>query len=219
MKKLMVLGIILITGSSLRAQDPITEVIKAGITKVIKAVDLRIQRLQNETIRLQNAQKVIENTLAKLHLDDISGWVDKQRTLYRDYFDELQKVKAAVKYYHRVKELIELQAAMISIYKQAIGLFKQDSHLRAAEIEYISDVYSGIFDASVKQLDAVQIVLSSFTTSMTDAQRMEAIDKATLELRRQYDELNRFTSEVKYISIQRSADANEIKKTKSFYGL
>ena len=39
------------------AQDPIIEVIKAGVKKVIKAVDLKIQRLQNKTIWLQNAQR------------------------------------------------------------------------------------------------------------------------------------------------------------------
>ena len=38
------------------AADPILEVIKQAVIKVIKAVDLMIQRLQNVTIALQNAQ-------------------------------------------------------------------------------------------------------------------------------------------------------------------
>ena len=37
------------------AQHPITLIIKEAITKVIKAVDLKIQRLQNKTVWLQNA--------------------------------------------------------------------------------------------------------------------------------------------------------------------
>ncbi len=65
------------------AQDPITLIIKEGIVKVIKAVDLKIQRLQNKTIWLQNAQKTLENSMSKLKLDEISGWVEKQRTLYK----------------------------------------------------------------------------------------------------------------------------------------
>ena len=72
----------------------ILEIIKAGVKKVIKAVDLKIQRLQNKTIWLQNAQKTLENTLSKLKLDEISDWTKRQKTLYKDYFDELAKVKS-----------------------------------------------------------------------------------------------------------------------------
>jgi hypothetical protein len=43
--------------SGATAQIAVLEVINAGVKKVIKAVDLKVQRLQNETIWLQNAQK------------------------------------------------------------------------------------------------------------------------------------------------------------------
>src|SRR3954462_6349488 len=78
------------------AQDPITEIIKAGIKKVIKAVDLKIQRLQNQTIWLQNAQKVIENTMSVVKLNEITDWVEKQRVLYKDYYNELWQVKNVI---------------------------------------------------------------------------------------------------------------------------
>src|SRR5687767_4806526 len=94
MKKCVVIFIVFnFLWDSVMAQAGIAEVIKAGIVKVIKAVDLKIQRLQNETIWLQNAQKTIENELSKLRLGEIADWVEKQRTLYADYFDELQQVK------------------------------------------------------------------------------------------------------------------------------
>src|SRR3954452_7882097 len=85
--------LILLSKGDVKAQDAIAEVIKAGIKKAIKAVDLKIQRLQTKTIWLQNAQKVIENTMTKVHLEEIAGWVEKQRTLYADYYSELWRVK------------------------------------------------------------------------------------------------------------------------------
>ena len=42
---------------------PILEIVKAVTKKVIKAIDLGIQRMQNKTIWLHIAQKQIENTL------------------------------------------------------------------------------------------------------------------------------------------------------------
>jgi len=83
------------------AQLAIVEVIKAGVKKVIKAVDLKVQRLQNQTIWLQNAQKVLENTLSKLKLTEIADWTERQKELYGKYFDELARIKSAITYYQR----------------------------------------------------------------------------------------------------------------------
>ena len=70
---------------SAEAQIPVADIIKQGITKVIKAVDLEVQRLQNKTIWLQNAQKVVENSMSELHLNEIRDWVQKQKVLFRFY--------------------------------------------------------------------------------------------------------------------------------------
>src|SRR5690606_24981124 len=60
--------VILAVGGFLRtnAQIGLAEVIRAGIKRVVRAVDLKVQRLQNRTIWLQNAQKVLENSLSRL---------------------------------------------------------------------------------------------------------------------------------------------------------
>jgi len=80
---LMFFSMVLATKGT-EAQIPIADIIKEGVKKVIIAIDLRIQRLQNETIWLQNAQKTLENQMSKLKLGEISDWVEKQRKLYDD---------------------------------------------------------------------------------------------------------------------------------------
>src|SRR4051812_29310985 len=111
MKKISFLLLIVLACLNVQAQDPVTAVIKEGIKKVIKAVDLQIQRLQNETIRLQNAQKLIENTISEMHLKDISDWTQRQKNLYEDYFDELQKIKTTISSYHKVRSIIDKQSS------------------------------------------------------------------------------------------------------------
>ena len=112
--------------------------------KVIKAVDLKIQRLQNKTIWLQNEQKVMENTMSKVKLGEISNWAEKQRNLYSEYYDELWKVKSIISYYHSVKEVIKKQELLVKEYKKAWALFRQDKHFTAKELSYMADVYKGI---------------------------------------------------------------------------
>ena len=59
---IMLLGTITLIGTPVqeaKAVIPILEIIRQAVIWVIKAVDLMIQRLQNKTIWLQNAQKVL----------------------------------------------------------------------------------------------------------------------------------------------------------------
>ncbi|MFN0290136.1 conjugal transfer protein TraI [Pedobacter helvus] len=203
------------TGAS--AQFAIAEVIKAGVKKVIKAIDLKVQRLQNETIWLQNAQKVVENQLSKLKLGEISDWTDKQRNLYAGYYEELVRVKSAISTYKRVRDLATTQAAILQEYKWAISLFKRDKHFSVGEILHMEEVYKGILEASIKNLDQVFIVVSSFKTQMDDAKRLELIDQAASRMDKNFSDLKQFNDQNITLSIQRAKTAIEVKTLKELY--
>ncbi len=224
MKKLFVFLSFVLVGTIVpinkaSAQDPITLIIKEGIKKVIKAVDLQIQRNQNKVIWLQNAQKTLENTMSKLKLDEITGWVDKQKTLYKDYYEELQKVKAIVSYYKRIKEITEKQVRLVEEYKRAWGLFKQDKHFNVDELSYMQLVYSGILDESVKNLDQIFIVINSFQTQMNDAKRLEIINAAADRIDVNYNDLKMFNQQGIVMSLQRAKAQNDVDVVKKLYGL
>ena len=92
--KSVVFGCCLLLTVSLQAQIPIVGTV---ISKVVKAIDLKVQRLQNETLVLQNIQKKIENKLHTLKMAEIAGWTQKQKAIYEHYFEELGQVKAVIK--------------------------------------------------------------------------------------------------------------------------
>lgn len=218
MKKIMIALTLLLSVHS-RAQFPIAEIIKAGIQKVIVAVDLKIQKLQNKTIWLQNAQKTLENVLSKTKLTEISSWVEKQRKLYDEYFQELKKVKNALSYYHRIKDIIEDQVAMVKEYKAAWALFRQNMNFSASELEYMNEVYSGMLGESAKAIDQLLMVVNAFTTQMSDAARMEIINKAADEMEKGFMDLKEFNNQNKLISLQRASARGEIEYIKKLYGL
>ncbi len=201
------------------AQAEIIAVIKAGIVKVIKAVDLKIQRLQNQTIWLQNAQKTIENELSKLKLQEIGEWVEKQRTLYADYFDELQQVRSVIAYYHRVKAITGMQVRIVREYRRAYDLFKQDTHFTVDEIDFMGKVYAGILQKSIDNMQQVQLVVNAFTVSMSDAERLRIINEAADAVEENYMDLRTFNRENQVLSLQRSKDVGEINVVKQLYGL
>ena len=200
-------------------QIPIVEIIKAGIKKVIKAVDLKIQRLQNKTIWLQNAQKTLENTLSKLKLDEISEWTEKQKEQYREYYEELAKVKAIISYYQRIRDITQKQVRLVNEYQHAWQLIQQDDHFTSDEIEYMSEVYSGILEESLNNIDQITLIVQSFTTTMSDAKRLEIINNAADQVDTNYDDLMRFNQQNVLLSLSRAKTSIEVQTVKKLYGL
>jgi hypothetical protein len=205
--------------STVKAQVAIAEAIKLTVTKVIKAVDLKVQRMQNETIWLQNAQKVLENELSKIKLTEISGWTEEQKQLYSSYYAELANVKSIIAYYQRIKDVTLKQAALIGQYKRAWGLFQKDQHFRPEELSYMQKVYSGILDASVQNLDQLLLVINGFKTQMSDARRLELINHAGDQLDTNYSDLQQFNNQNIRVSLQRSRDAADTRLIKALYGI
>ncbi|SHH08603.1 conjugal transfer protein TraI [Flavobacterium johnsoniae] len=201
------------------AAIPILEIVKAVAKKVIKAIDLRIQKLQNKTIWLQNAQKKTENILSKLKLDEISDWTQKQKELYKNYYEELAKVKSIITYYQRIKDISEKQVRLVDEYERAWNLFQKDAHFNSSELDYMQSVYSGILNESLKNIDQIFLVLDSFTTQMSDAKRLEIINAAADQIDANYDDLTLFNRQNILLSLQRAKTEHDVKSVKQFYGI
>lgn len=197
----------------------IAAVIRAAVIKVVKAIDLMIQRIQNETIGLQNAAKVLENKLSKLKLAEIAQWTQKQREQYRKYFDELWKVRNTIATYKRVRMIIERQKDIVAEYKFTWHMVNQDKHFTREEIDYMYRVYTGILNESVYNLDQILLVINSFKTQMSDAKRLEIINKAGDEIDKNYYDLKQFNNQNVELSLSRAKDQHEIESVKKLYGL
>ena len=225
MKKLMVIlplstmTLFVSLPSRASAQVAVIEVIRAGVKKVIRAMDLKVQRLQNETIWLQNAQKVLENQLSKLKLGEIADWTERQRELYGKYYQELWEVKSTIVYYNRLRELTARQLEIVEEYKWAWNLFNKSGHFSADDLEVMGKVYSGILQESVKNVDRLFLVVNSFKAQLSDAARLELISGAAAEMERNWAELKRFNRENSLLSVQRAASVEEAAKLRELYGI
>ena len=198
---------------------PIIGLIKDAVAMVIKAIDLRIQRLQNKTIWLQNAQKKVENVLSKVKLDEISNWTQKQKELYKEYYEELAKVKSIITYYQRIRDITQKQIRLVAEYEKAWKLFQRDDHFKADELIYMQKVYSGILNESMNNIDQIFSVVDSFTLQMSDAKRLEIINTAADQIDATYDDLSRFNMQNIQLSLQRAKSNNDVNAIKKLYGI
>jgi hypothetical protein len=201
------------------AQTPFAEIIKQGIKKIIKAIDLMIQRIQNKTIWLQNAQKVLENKLSQLKLAEIAHWSEKQQTQYKEYFESLQKVKVAISTFKRVRIILDRQKQMIQECTFMRSMIQQDNHFTRQEIEFMLRVYTGIAEESIHNLEQLLLVINAFKVQLSDGKRLELINKAGDSIDKTYTDLQQFNAQNIQLSLNRAKDAHEIESVRKLYGL
>ncbi|MBN9293601.1 MAG: conjugal transfer protein TraI [Flavobacteriia bacterium] len=201
------------------AQAGIIEIVKQIVTMAIKAADLAIQKKQNKVIVLQNAQKKIENEMSKRKLREISDWTKKQKEQYEKYFEELRKVKSVISNYKLVKDMLQKQLRMVEEHKKMWQLIRSDGKFTKDEIKYMEGVYDGMLKQSLQNINQIRMVISSYTTKMSDGKRLELINSAARELDRSYDDMKRFNTENAMLRLSRAKDQEEIEKVKSLYGI
>ena len=209
----------LFSGMSARAQIPILDIINAAVKKVIVATDLEVQRLQTQTIGLQNAQKELENDMAQSELTGITGWVQDQRDLFSEYYQELMEVKNAIAAYEAVKEMIDKQGQILAGYRQASAALGQDPHFSAAELAHMQGVLSGIVSQSVRNINLLTEVITSLATQMDDAARLKIIDEAGSGIDGNYNDMAGFSQQCFLLSLERAKDAHDIAETRALYGV
>ncbi|GAB3910379.1 conjugal transfer protein TraI [Mucilaginibacter boryungensis] len=220
-KKISMLTAILVISCSMQlsAQIPIVGLITSAVKKVIVAIDLKVQQMQNKTIALQNAEKELENKMALGNLNDISGWLDKEKKLYADYYRELHQVKSVISTYELVKAVVKQQEQLVNEYHQAFGLFQRDQNFSTDDLNNMRGVYRGILDASVQNLNEVLLAITNLSTSMNDGERLALIHKAATGLQHNLDDLRQYNSGNIQLSLRRAEDQQSRAAIKKLYGL
>jgi len=215
----ILLAIVLVIAPTQKSQAVWWWVVKAAVKKAIKAADLAIQKQQNRVLWLQNAQKVIENTMSKLKLTEISDWTDRQRNLYKNYFEELNKVKLLITYYQRIREITRTQIQLVEEYKHGWRLVRNDKHFTIEEIRDIGRYYDGILNETMQNLEQLGLVVNSFKMQMSDAKRLEIINNVAVQVEQNFIDLRRFNSENAAESMRRAHGIKEVEMVKEMYGI
>jgi hypothetical protein len=157
MKKLVfVAAMMLISrGANSQAIDPVSLV----IAKAIKAIDLKVQRLQNATLVLQFSEQQAADALSKNKLAEIAGWQQQLTELYRQYYVELKTVKRSIAGGSVVRRIFELHQQVLTEY----GRMGKNATAKAS--------YDAALENSMEVLQTVQLVTGS-ALSMKDGDRV-----------------------------------------------
>jgi len=146
------------TGVIAQTLDPVSLI----LSKAIKAIDLKVQRLQNQTLVLQQVQQAAEQKLSRMKLEEICSWHQQLSALYASYFAELKQVKPIISGGTAVRQILALHEQIIAVYGQS----QKNPSTKPR--------YNAILNQSQELVQALQLVLTGQVASK-DAERVTMI--------------------------------------------
>lgn len=155
---------------SLLVQGQSIDPVSIAAAKILKAIDLKIQKLQNETLLLQRAQQLSEQQFSQTALARITDIERKQEALYENYFSELREVKRCISDLPQVRELFTLYASVKSLGRK------------------ISD--PPVLQQAEAIMQSLQTVLKTGSTSMKDSERLLQILDLRSKMEACVDQIN-----------------------------
>jgi len=139
--------------------------------------------------------------------------------LHETFLNSLLQVSPTVKNYKRVADIISTQLKIVKEYKTAFRQFQNSNLFNEGELDYISNVYTNLFNRSVKNLDALATVITSGTLRMSDDERITSIDNIWKTVSDQLSFLRHFNSETKMLALQRAKEQNDVSAERSLFGI
>lgn len=204
MKKILIILVLVITSYKSPAQY-----------KEIMQLALNIEKLAQFKQILTDLKKAYEilnggyNTIKNISKGNFS--------LHKTFLDGLLEVSPAVKKYRRVADIVDLQLLLVREYKSAYNRFKAEPNFTRQEIDYMGKVYKNLFEASLKNLDDLFMVITAKKLRMSDDERLNAIDRIFAEMRDKVVFLRHFNSSTSLLSVQRSKEQQDVDVLRKLY--
>jgi len=167
------------------------------LAKAIKTLDLKVQRLQNETLVLQRLQQVAEQELAKVKLDEIRNWQEQLSALYVGYFAELKEVKPVISSGAMVKSILALEEHVLSEYRKFPNKTEHTEvfHHSKALRRMLAIVLSN--QLSMKDVERLQMLYTLRDAMSRCLERIQSLNQQELLLEAKRMRLQRDAKDVK----------------------
>lgn len=147
----------------------------------------------------------------------ISGISKGNFDLHNVFLSSLMAVSPTVSNYGRVAEILRQQACLVSEYKSTYGRFRQSGTFSPEELAYLATVYSRLVNQSLNGLDELTTILTAGKLRMSDAERLQAIDRLYSGSSDQLNFLRKFNRQGIVLSLQRAKERNDIHTLQKLY--
>lgn len=201
------------------ATAQVLELITLVTNKVIKAIDLHVQEMQNAVIALQNEQRQAENHLSKEKLAEIGDWQKKQKELYANYYASLKQVKPLIGASAIVQNILKQQKTLVEQYNIALSKTQTDPHFTLSEKTTIKQTYVAIINEGSTILDKLEQALRNNNIQATDVERLKLTTQSANQMNALQYKYQTLYSRNLQLSLQRAKDLKDAETVRRLYGI
>ena len=167
---------------------------------------------QSDWAVMRHAALVLDE-LGVRHVDRI---VSAHRTPERLFAFARQRAPQALFGYN--PDYLPQWGRLVKEYKAAMKRFRASDLLNDDELEYIANVYSNLADQSLKNLDALAMVITAGKTRMSDDERIHAVEQIFRDMEDKLSFLRWFNNSGAVLLLQRAKETSDAKVMKKLYG-
>ncbi|MBN9384783.1 MAG: TerB family tellurite resistance protein [Chitinophagaceae bacterium] len=194
----------------------VTSVTRAqSVAQLIEQLSLDIQKLSELKTILKDMQEGYQE-LNKGYIN-IRDIVKGNFNLHKTFLDGLLAVAPPVRQYYKVGAIIDKEKSIILECRSANQRWVTSGLFTSAELEYIQGFYKALSDRGGQCLDRLITVVKAGELRMSDAERMQAIDRVHSEATGLLEGLRHINDELSIQALQRAREQHNIQFLKSIY--
>jgi hypothetical protein len=201
-----------------------TIIMLVAVPKATFSQATEIQQLILNWEKLAQLEKILDNMYTGYKILDkgystIKNIAEGNYSIHQIFIDGLMLVNPTVRNYKRIPFIIDYQKLLLKEYSNAYNRFKNDPHFTPQELEYLANVYSYLFTASLRNIDDLVMIITATKLRMSDDERMQAIDRIFYDMESKLIFLRGFNNSTQLLAIQRARSANDVKTIQHLYGI
>ncbi|MGV3685064.1 MAG: TerB family tellurite resistance protein [Daejeonella sp.] len=194
----------------------------AGSTAITNAQTTEVQQLLLNYEKLNQLKNILRDMKKGYQVvsngyTTIKNISEGNFNLHDTFISGLMTVSPAIKKYKRVPDIIRYQKSIVNEYKGAFTRFKLSGSFNPEEIEYLAKVYHNLFNESLRSLDELASVITSSKLSMSDDERLAAIDRIFADTEEKLQFLRHFNKNTSILALQRDKEKRDIRRTDDLY--
>lgn len=195
-----------------------------GLTRSAYAQKDEIQQLILNWEKLKQFEEILDNMYKGYKILDkgyrtIRDISQGNYSIHQAFLDGLMAVNPSIRNYKRIPLIINYQKLLLKEYKRAYSRFKQDPNFKLEELEYLASVYKFLFDASVRNLEDLTMIITATKLRMSDDERMQNIDRIFYDMENKVTFLRYFNNNTQLLAVQRARSRNDVRTMQQLYGL
>lgn len=188
------------------------------------AQSTEVQQLVLNLEKLRQLEEILDNMYKGYKIlskgyNTIKDIAEGNYSMHQVFMDGLMAVSPAVRNYRRIPQIIAYQKLLLSEYTRAYQRFRQDPNFTVEEVEYLARVYDALFDASLKNLDELVMIITASKLRMSDDERMQAIDRILQDMEDKLVFLRSFNGGAQLLAIQRARAKGDATTMQKLYGI